>query len=156
MRGGRLGPGEAVGAGESPERQALDRGEPAPATEPGGQAEDIDMSRTDTDRATAHTTPAERAVVLGGFALAALGTVAALLTDSGLEAVATLWLAAAVWAFVSSLVLALRRGCRHRDWSAFRHCEITDNTEAVDFCTKTGEYAWMRVAEEHERLMRGD
>ena len=58
------------------------------------------MTRRDTGPATARTTPAERAAVLGGFALAALGTAPAALLEAGAEAVAALWLAAAAWAFV--------------------------------------------------------
>ena len=114
------------------------------------------MAHTTKDNARPRTTWAERAVVLGGFALAALATAPAFLPGGGLEAVAAIWLAAAAWAFVSSLALALRRGFRDGDWSAFRRCEMTDNTELVDWSTQTGEYAWMAVAEEHERLMRGD
>ena len=108
------------------------------------------------DPATARATCAERCVVLGGFAAAALCTIPAFLHAGGLEAVAALWLAAAVWAMLSSLALALRRGLRHHDWRAFGRYEMTDSTELIDWSTKTGEYAWMRVAEEHERLMRGD
>ncbi len=114
------------------------------------------MTRTDTDRATARTTPAERAIVLSGFAAAALCTALAVPLDTGMEVVAGCWLAAAAWAFVSSLVLALRRGLRHRDWSAFRRSELPDNTEVIDWSTRTGAYAYMRIAEENERSMRGD
>ena len=114
------------------------------------------MTLKNTGTATARTTPAERAVVLGGFALAALCTALVAPLDTGLEAVAGCWLAAAAWAFISSLALALRRGLRHRDWRAFRRCEMTDGTEPIDWDTQTGEYAWMAVAEKHERLMRGD
>ena len=114
------------------------------------------MTRRDTAPATARTTTAERAAVLGGFALAAVGTAPAALLEAGAETVAALWLAAAAWAFVASLILALRRGLRHRDWRAFGRHEMTDGSEPIDWSTQTGEYAWMAVAEEHERLMRGD
>ena len=114
------------------------------------------MTRSDTGPATARTTPAERAFVLGGLAVAALCTAFAAAMGGGMEAIAFIWMAAGVWAFVSSLVLAIRRGLRHRDWRAFGRCEMTDSTEAADWDTRTGEYAWMAVAEEHERLMRGD
>ena len=114
------------------------------------------MTRTSRDPDAARPTRRERAVVLGGFAVAALATAPALVLDGGLEVVAALWLPAAVWAFISSLALALRRGFRGGDWSAFRRCEMTDDTELVDWSTQTGEYAWMAVAEEHERLMRED
>ena len=114
------------------------------------------MTRSDTRPATARTTPAERAVVLGGPAVAVLCTAFAAATGGGTEAVAFIWMAACVWAFVSSLVLAIRRGLRHRDWRAFGRHEMMENTELIDWSTRTGEYAWMAVAEEHERLMRGD
>ncbi len=114
------------------------------------------MTRTTRDNACPRTTWAERAVVLGGFAVAALCTALAAPLETGIETVAAAWLAAGAWAFVSSLALAIRRGMRHRDWRAFGRCEMTDGTELVDWSTQTGEYAWMAVAEEHERLMRGD
>ena len=114
------------------------------------------MTRTTRDNACPRTTWAERAVVLGGFALAALCSPLSIATDAGIETVAAAWLAAGAWAFVSSLVLALRRGLRHRDWRAFGRCGMADDTELTDWSTRTGEYAWMAVAEEHERLMRGD
>ena len=104
----------------------------------------------------ARPTRCERAVVLGGFAVAALATAPAFLLDGGLEVVAALWLAAAVWAFIASLTLALRRGVRHRDWSAFRRSGLPDDNDTLDWSLKSGTYAYMSVAEEHERLMRGD
>ena len=106
--------------------------------------------------AACHITFAERATVLGGFVLAAFATVWSIASGAGIENIAAAWLAGGAWAFVSSLALALRRGLRHRDWRAFGRCEMTDGTELVDWSTQTGEYAWMAVAEEHERLMRGD
>ncbi len=89
------------------------------------------MTRSDTGPATARAAPAERAFVLGGFALAALCTALAAPLDAGIESVAAAWIAAAAWAFVSSLALAIRRGLRHRDWRAFGRCEMTDNEEPV-------------------------
>ena len=99
----------------------------------------------------------ERAFVLGGFALAALCTAWSAATGAGLEPVAAAWLAACVWAFLSSLALALRSGIRDGDWSAFRGYELPDGSgENFDFGTRTGSYAWLRIQEEHERLMRGN
>ena len=98
----------------------------------------------------------ERAVVLGGFAGAALWTAAALTLGAGMETVGAAWAIAIAWAAVSSFALALRRGLRTRDWSAFRRHRLPDNGDLVDWSTKTGAWAWMRTAEEHERLMRGD
>ena len=107
-------------------------------------------------RDASRATSAERAVVLGGFALAALATAWSAATGAGIETVAAAWLAAGAWAFVSSLALALRRGLRDRDWSAFRRCGLPDNGDTLDWSTRTGAYAYMRIAEENERLMRGD
>ena len=114
------------------------------------------MTRTSTIPARAAPTRIERAIVLGGFGLAALATAWSIAAGAGIENIAAAWLAGGAWAFVSSLVLALRRGLRHRDWRAFGRCELTGGTEPSDWDTQTGEYAWMAVAEEHERLMRGD
>ncbi len=100
--------------------------------------------------------PAERAIVLAGFALAAFSTAWSAATGAGIETVAAAWLAAGAWAFVASLVLALRRGLRRRDWSAFGRHEMTDGTELIDWSTKSGAWLDMALAEENERLMRGD
>ena len=103
------------------------------------------------------TTWAERAFVLGGFAVAALLTPLLFTLGEGADPVGAVWLAAILWTVPSSLALALRRGFVHRDWSAFRDYELPDGREEnFDWDTRSGEYAWMRVAEEHERLMRGD
>ena len=114
------------------------------------------MTRTSKSPDAARPTRRERAVVLGGFALAALATAPAFLPGGDLEAVAALWLAAAMWAFIASLALALRRGFRDGDWSAFRRCEMTDGTELIDWSTRSGGWYDMALAEENERLMRGD
>ena len=113
------------------------------------------MTRTSTARKR-HSWR-ERAFVLGGFAIAALWTAVAAILGFGMEAAGPLWLAAVLWTVPSSLALALRRGFCDRDWSAFRDHELPDGRdERFDWDTRSGEYAWMRVAEEHERLMRGD
>ena len=101
-------------------------------------------------------TPAERVAVLAGFALAALCTVWSAAAEAGIEPIAAAWLAAAAWAFVSSLALALRRGFRRRDWSAFGRYDMPDNTELIDWSTKSGAWLDMALAEENERSMRGD
>ena len=114
------------------------------------------MAHTTRNDARPRTTRAERAVVLGGFAAAALATALAFLPGGDLEAVAAIWLAAAAWAFVSSLALALRRGFRDGDWSAFRRSGLPDDNDTLNWSLKSASYAYMAVAEEHERLMRGD
>ena len=121
------------------------------------------MTRTFNDRTgppapagTPRSTGTERAVVLGGFALAALCTAWSVATGTGIEPVAAAWLAAGAWAFLSSLAFALRRGVRDRDWSAFRRAELSDSTELIDWSTKSGRWLDLAVAEDNERLMRGD
>ena len=112
------------------------------------------MTRTSTGRQR-HSWR-ERAFVLGGFGVAALYTAGALVLDAGLDIAGPLWLAAVLWTVPSSLALALRSGIREGDWSAFRHYEPPDNTDTIDWSTKTGRYAHMRIAEQNEQLMRGD
>ena len=101
-------------------------------------------------------TPGERATVLGGFAAAALATAWSAATGGGIEVAAAAWLAAGAWAAVSSLAFALRRGIRDRDWSAFGRHALPDDTELIDWSTKSGGWYDLALAEENERLMRGD
>ena len=69
---------------------------------------------------------------------------------------AAIWLTAAVWAFIASLALALRRGFRDGDWSAFRRSRLPDDTDTLDWSLQSGAYVDMEIAEQHERLMRGN
>ena len=99
----------------------------------------------------------ERAVVLAGPAFAATWTAVAAVLGTGMEIASILSLAAIGWTVVSSLALALRRGVRRGDWSAFPRRRIPDGRdERIDAATESGQYAHMAVAEEHERLMRDD
>ena len=99
----------------------------------------------------------ERAVVLAGFAVAALYTAVSAALGFGMESVGAIWLAAVLWTIPASLACALRRGIRHRDWSAFTGYTLAcGRDERIDWATQTGSYAWEPIAEEHERLMRGD
>ena len=112
------------------------------------------MTRTST-HSRPRTTGAERLFVLGGLALAALYTAASLALGSGVEHVGPLWLAAVLWTIPGSLACALRRGFRRGDWSAFRRYRLPGDGELVEWTTRTGQYSYMRIQEEHERLMRG-
>ncbi len=115
------------------------------------------MTGTSTDRRQRPSTWRERLFVLGGFALAALYSAASLAAGSGTEAIGPLWMAAIAWTVAAALAAALWQGLRHRDWSAFRNYEPADGSgEDFDWGTRTGSYAWMRIHEEHERLMRGN
>ena len=115
------------------------------------------MTGTSTDRPQRRSTWRERLFVLGGFALAALYTAASLAAGSGTEAIGPLWMAAIAWTVVAALAAALWQGLRHRDWSAFRSCELADGGgDGFDWGTRTGSYAYLRIHEEHERLMGGN
>ena len=115
------------------------------------------MTGTSTDRRQRRSTGAERLLVLGGLALAALYTAGSLAAGTGTEAIGPLWMAGILWMVPSSLAAALWRGFRRRDWSAFGGYRLDcGRDENFDWDTRSGEYAWMAVAEEHERLMRGD
>ena len=106
-------------------------------------------------QAAPRTTRRECAAVLSGFVLAALWTAWAAVAGEGLETVAGAWLAAGLWAFLSSLTLALRCGIRHGDWSAFCRGPPPHDTELLDWSTKSGGWYDLAVAEENERLTRG-
>ena len=116
------------------------------------------MARTFDDRTgPSGPTRRERVAVLGGLALAALWTAFAAASGADLETAGVAWLAAVLWTVIASLACALRRGIRRRDWSAFRRYTLPDGRdERIDAATQSGQYAFLDVAEEHERLMRGD
>ncbi len=100
-------------------------------------------------------TRAERLIVPGGFALAAIWTAAALATGAGAEAIGPLWLAALAWTALASLACALRRGIRDRDWSVFRCFRFTeDDGETDEFASRTGRYQWL--GDQEDRLLRNN
>ena len=114
------------------------------------------MTRTRRSRPQRPSSWRERLFVLGGLALAALYTAASLAAGSGAEAIGPLWMAAIAWTALAALSAALWQGVRHRDWSPFRRYGLPDGSgDGFDWGTKTGRYAHLRIAEEHERLMRG-
>ena len=97
----------------------------------------------------------ERATVLAGVTIAATCTAFSAFVGVGMEFAGILWLAAIAWTAAASLALALRRGLRHGDWSAFRRRRLPDGRdERIDAATESGQYAHLSVAEEHDRLMR--
>ena len=96
-----------------------------------------------------------RAFVLGGFALAALYTAAALGLDAGAEHVGPLWTAAIAWTVVAGLASTLWRGFRDRDWSAFSGYELPkDDGEMDEWVSRTGRYSWLREVE--DQLLHDD
>ena len=99
---------------------------------------------------------AGRALIYGGLWLALAATVPAAI-GGGAEAVAGIWLLACVWAALVGFACALWRGFRRGDWSAFGRYELPDDRgDALDWSTTTGEYSYLRIGGEHERLMSGD
>ncbi len=98
----------------------------------------------------------ERAFVLAGIGVAATVTAVSLALGWGLEPIGPVWAAAIGWTVVANLAHALWRGFRLGDWSAFRSCDPPDGSDTFDWSTRTGAYAYMRIADEHDRLMRED
>ena len=95
------------------------------------------------------TTWRARAFVLGGLALAAVYTAAALALDAGAEHIGPLWMAAIAWTVAASLAGALWRGFRHRDWSAFSGYELPEDDGDIDeWALRTGRYSWLREMED--------
>ena len=122
--------------------------------------EAMDMTRTfDAGAAPAQrrTSWRERLFVLGGFALAALWTAGSLALGAGWETIGPAWMAAVAWTAAAAAAHALWLGIRRRDWSSFRRYRLPGGRdEDFDWSTRTGAYAYLRIQEEHERLMRGD
>ena len=106
------------------------------------------------------STPARGvAWILGAPALAIVVTFVLALTgaapdESGTDWIGAAWLAAVIWTIAASFVQALWQGLRHGDWSAFTCCDLPGNDEDLDWATKTGKYAYLRVRADHEALMR--
>ena len=106
------------------------------------------------------STPARGAAwILGAPTLAIVATFVLALADaapdeSGADWIGAAWLAAVLWTIAASFVQALWQGLRHGDWSAFTCCDLPGNDEDLDWATKTGKYAHMRIRATHEDLMR--
>ena len=93
--------------------------------------------------------------MFAGIGIAAAVTAISLALGAGLEPAGPVWAAAVVWTVVASVANVLWRGFRLGDWSALREYEPPElNRDAIDWSTRTGAYAYMRIAEENERLMR--
>ena len=110
------------------------------------------MTRTSEDAARPRTGWPVRVAVLGPAAIAALATAAVFATNTGMDHLGPLWMAALAWTVLASLAGALARRFRHRDWSAFGHYELPDGREEqMDWITKTGMYAYLRDEEDRRR-----
>ena len=110
----------------------------------------------------ASSTPRERAFVLGGLALAPPVTAVLLVLDIDRPAIGLVWLIAVAWTALASIAAAIRSGIVDGDWSAFdgcgrRHDRLPDTrAESFDWDTRTGQFAYMRVQEDRERLLEDD
>lgn len=122
---------------------------------------------TGRPRTPRRSTWRERAFVLGGLALAVPATAVLLILDADGEIVGFVWLVAVAWTALASLAAALRCGIVHGDWSTFegrkgrraclRHaCPPDTAAEGFDWGTGTGAFAYMRIAEDRERLLEDD
>ena len=106
------------------------------------------------------STPARGvAWILGAPALALVATFVLALAgaapdESGADWIGAAWLAAVLWAIAATFVQALWQGLQHGDWSAFTCCDLPANDEDLDWVTKTGKYAYLRIRATHEDLMR--
>ena len=96
----------------------------------------------------------ERAFGFGGLATAVIATPALLFLEMGADFIGPLWFAAIAWTVIAAIAHGLWCGFRHGDWSAFSGYEFPDDGDGFDWSTQTGAYAFVRIAEEHERLMR--
>ena len=98
--------------------------------------------------------------VLGAPALALAAT--SVLVASGIRSdwIGAIWLLAVLWAIGASLVQALWAGFRHGDWSAFSCCAelpcaaLPRDSDTHDWATRTGAFAYLRIRDRHETLMR--
>ncbi len=104
----------------------------------------------------------ERAFVLGGLALAPPVTAVLLILDIGRPAIGPVWPIAVAWTALASIAAAIRSGIVHGDRSAFdgrrcRHDPFPDTrAESFDWDTRTGQFAYMRVDEDRQRLLEDD
>ncbi len=94
--------------------------------------------------------------VFAGLGLAATVSAVSLAFGRGLEPTGPVWLGALAWTLLAHVAHVLWRGFRLGDWSAFRDYKPPDSRDRdrFDWSTRTGTYAYMRIAEENERLMR--
>ena len=95
-----------------------------------------------------------RTWVLGPLAFAVLVSLVLALAGAGAAWIGAVWLAAVLWAIAASFVQALWQGFRHGDWSAFTSCDLPRNDDDLDFSTRTGRYAHLRIRADREALMR--
>lgn len=103
-------------------------------------------------------TLSERLLVLGGLAVALLATpVLALLSVPG-AVNGAVWLFAILYTVFASIGHAMWLGLAYGDWSRFgTSCEARElaRRDTLDWSSKTGAYAFMRIRDRNEALTRG-
>ena len=99
----------------------------------------------------------ECAFVFAGAGVAASATGVSVALGWSLESVGPVWLGALVWTFVATIAHVLWRGFRRGDWSGVRNYVPPDHRarDRFDWETRSGAYAYMRILEDTDRLMRG-
>ena len=110
---------------------------------------------TADNRIRTTVTGRERVPVLAGLVLALLATPVMPVLSVPTPLIGGVWAFALAWTVVASLGQALWLGFRKSDRSCFHApCEQRSRQENFDFTTKSGAFAWMRVQDRHEDLMR--
>lgn len=92
--------------------------------------------------------------ILGASVLALLATIALMLAGDPGNWIGAIWLVAVLWTIAATLVQALWAGIRHGDWSAFSGGALPRDDDGHDFSMRSGRYAFLRIRDEHEALMR--
>ena len=98
----------------------------------------------------------DRALVLGGLALAAVLTPALLALGADAQVLQALWMLAVLWTLGAALAGALLRSLRHGDWRAWRAGPAPDRTEEDEWATRTGRYTYLRDDDEAAVRRGGD
>ena len=101
-------------------------------------------------------TARDRALVLGGLALAAVLTPVLLALGADAETLQALWILAVVWTIGAAVAGALLRGLRHGDWRAWRGGPAPDRTEEDEWATQIGRYTYLRDDDEEAERRGGD
>ncbi len=99
--------------------------------------------------------------ILAAPALALASTLPLVLAGAPGDWIGAIWLVAVLWTIAASLVQALWAGFRYGDWSAFACTDspcaaLPHDDEDHDFALRTGVFAYVRIRERHEALMRED
>ena len=99
----------------------------------------------------------ERAFVLAGIGVAGGASGIGAPLGAGEDILAPVWLGAIGWTVLASLALALWRGFRRGDWSAFRqYGPPAVDHDAGDMATGTGAYAYRQLTDPMFRHLPGN